>query len=389
MPHPKILIIASLDQSLINFRGDLIAALIANKYEVLCAAPDFRQDYIEKIEALGAKTVEFDLQRTGLNPLKDLKSIAQLKKIIADHKIDLVFPYTIKPVVYGSIAARKCNVPVVSLITGLGLTFSGVNFKAKALQVVTQEMYRYALRKNKVVIFQNQDDRQLFLDKKITAKNQKTKVVDGSGINLERFNFRVREKGAGETIKFVIVGRLIREKGVSLLIEAARKLKTKYTNAEFHLIGRPPENNPDSLSETAFKEYDNQGIVVYHGHQTNVISLLSEADVFVLPSFYREGVPRSILEALSIGMPIITTLMPGCKETVDTGKNGFLIAPEELEPLIEAMTFFLENPDQISVMGKESRILAEHKFDVHIINGLLLNIINKSLATDKSQKKSQ
>lgn len=380
MPQPKILIIASLDQSLINFRGDLIAALIANNYEVLCAAPDFRQNYIEKIEALGAKTVAFDLQRTGLNPLKDLKSISQLKKIITDHKVDLVFPYTIKPVVYGSIAARKRNVPVVSLITGLGLTFSGVNLKAKALQIVTQEMYRYALRKNEMVIFQNQDDRQLFFEKNITAKNQNTEVVDGSGINLERFDFRVRKKQTGEAIKFVIVGRLIKEKGVALFIEAARKLKTKFTNAEFHLIGRPPDNNPSSLSEAALRAYDEQGLVVYHGHQTNVVSLLSEADVFVLPSYYREGVPRSILEALSIGMPIITTLMPGCKETVDDGKNGFLIPPEELEPLIDSMNFFLENPDQIAIMGKESRKLAENKFDVHIINDQLLKIINNSLS---------
>lgn len=380
MPHPKILIIASLDLSLINFRGDFIAALIANDYDVLCAAPDFRQKYIEKLEALGAKTVEFDLQRTGLNPLNDLKSISQLKKIIAVYKVDLVFPYTIKPVVYGSIAARKCNVPVVSLITGLGLTFSGVNFKAKALQILTQEMYRYALRKNEMVIFQNQDDQQLFSDKNITVKNQNTQVVDGSGINLDRFDFRVRKKQTGDAIKFVIVGRLIKEKGVALFIEAARKLKTKFSNAEFHLIGRPPDNNPSSLSEAALRAYNEQGLVVYHGHQTNVVSLLSEADVFVLPSYYREGVPRSILEALSIGMPIITTLMPGCKETVDDGKNGFLIKPEELEPLIDSMKFFLENPDQISIMGKESRKLAENKFDVHIINDQLLKIINNSLS---------
>ena len=379
MPLPKILIIASLDQSLINFRGDLISALIKNEFDVLCAAPNFRQEYIQKIETLGAKTIEFDLQRTGLNPLKDLKSISQLKKIIAENSVDLVFPYTIKPVVYGSIAAKKYNIPVVSLITGLGLTFSGVNLKAKVLQVVTQEMYRYALRQNKMVIFQNQDDRQLFMDKRIIAKNQNTTVVDGSGINLERFDFRTVEKQSDDTIKFVLVGRLIKEKGVALLIEAAKELREKYKNAEFHLIGRAPDSNPHSLSEAALQKYDEQGVIIYHGHQTNVIPLLSKADIFVLPSYYREGVPRSILEALSLGMPIITTLMPGCKETVDSGKNGFLIAPEKLEPLLEAMTFFLENSNQIAVMGKESRKLAERKFDVHIINNQLLQIIRNSL----------
>jgi glycosyltransferase involved in cell wall biosynthesis len=365
--------------SLINFRGDLISALIENNYEVLCAAPALRQTYIDKIEALGAKTVEFDLQRTGLDPFKDLDSIAQLKKIIVEHKVDLVFPYTIKPVVYGSIAARKYNVPVVSLITGLGFTFSGVTLKARLLQQITQKMYRYALRKNKVVIFQNQDDRQLFLDKKIVSRQQRTEVVDGSGINLQRFDFRVSKKQAGDTLRFIIVGRLIKEKGVGLYIDAAKKLKSQFKNVEFHLIGRPPDDNPSSLSETALSEYGTQGLVVYHGHQTNVISLLSKADIFVLPSYYREGVPRSILEALSLGMPIITTLMPGCRETVDDGKNGFLIPPEELEPLIEAMTFFLENPHQVAEMGRESRILAERKFDVNIINDQLLKLIGDSL----------
>ncbi|HEA22217.1 hypothetical protein LCGC14_1066970 [marine sediment metagenome] len=379
MPNPKILIIASLDQSLINFRGDFITALIKNNFDVLCAAPNLRKEYIEKIEALGAKIVEFDLQRTGLNPIKDLKTISQLKKIITNNNIDLVFPYTIKPVVYGSIAAKKFGVPVVSLITGLGLTFSGVNFKAKALQIVTEIMYRNALSENKMVIFQNQDDRKLFLDKNITKTNQKTEVVDGSGINLDRFNFRISEKQVGDIIKFIIVGRLIKEKGVLLFIEAAKRIRTEYPNAEFHLIGRPPENNPDSLSETALLKYHEAGTVVYHGHQSNVVTLLSKADVFVLPSYYREGVPRSILEALSIGLPIITTNMPGCKETVNNGKNGFLLAPEELEPLIKAMTFFLENPNEIAKMGKESRNLAENKFDVHIINNQLLTILNQSL----------
>lgn len=379
MPPQKILIIASLDQSLINFRGDLIAAWIKSGYEVLCAAPGFRQHYIDQIEALGAKTVDFDLQRTGLNPLKDLKTIAQLKKIVKDNAVDLVFPYTIKPVVYGSIAAKQYGVPVISLITGLGFTFSGVTFKADVLQRVTQIMYRYALRKNKAVIFQNQDDRQLFLDKKIVTQHQRTAVVHGSGINLKRFDFRSREKQVGQPIKFVLVGRLIQEKGVGLFIEAARALRKKYPHAEFHLIGRPPAYNPSSLTESALQALTKEGLIKYHGHQNNVLELLSDADVFVLPSYYREGVPRSILEALSIGMPVITTLMPGCKETVDSGKNGFLIEPEALDPLVDAMTHFLDNPEQISIMGKASRKLAERKFDVHLINVQMLEIINDVL----------
>ncbi|MEA1787682.1 glycosyltransferase family 4 protein [Arenibacter sp. GZD96] len=376
MPNPKILIISSFSNSLVNFRGDFIAYLIAHHFEVFCAAPEFeKKKTVRTLHGMGAKTLTYPLQRNGLNPIKDVQSISALKKMMQQHQIDLVFPYTIKPVIYGSIAARQLNIPVIALITGLGFTFSAVNLKSKILQRISQMLYREALRKTAVTIFQNTDDRQLFLEKHILTKKQQTAVVNGSGIHLERFPFRVHQKQVGDPIKFIIIGRLIKEKGVELFLQAAETLKPLYPNAEFHLVGAPPPDNSSGISYGVLDALQIKGIIIYHEVQADVVPFLTEADVFVLPSYYREGVPRSILEALSIGMPIITTNMPGCKETVVPKQNGFLIPPQELDPLLEAITFFLDKPEQIALMGKASRALAEQKFDVAIINQNLIDIL--------------
>ncbi|MDO6518282.1 glycosyltransferase family 4 protein [Zobellia uliginosa] len=379
MPKTKILIVASLDMSLLNFRGDLIKELIRNNYDVVCAAPDFQTSNIEELKRIGAQSVEFNLQRTGLNPLKDLKSINELKNIIIKYNIDLVFPYTIKPVIYGSMAAHRAGVPIISLITGLGFTFSAITLKARVLQTLTQLLYKHALKKNSVVIFQNQDDKKLFLDKKIVSQRKRTEVVDGSGINLEWFAFNRKKHTNNSVINFVIVGRLMKEKGVELFINSAKQLRAKYPNSKFHLIGSPPPNNGPGISIDGLKLLHDKGVVVFHGKTDNVAQLLSKMDVFVLPSYYREGVPRSILEGLSSGMPIITTNTPGCKETVLNGVNGFLIEPQQEKPLTKAMEYFLNNPEKIETMGLQSRQLAESKFDVNIINSKILQIIKDIL----------
>jgi glycosyltransferase involved in cell wall biosynthesis len=376
MQHKRILIVCSFHRSLLNFRGDLITDLLSSGYEVYCAAPDFEQRTIDQLHQMGAKTVEISMARTGLNPFKDLASIRNLRKIIQNNTIDLVFAYTIKPVIYSSIAARQAKVPAISLITGLGFTFSAVSIKSKILQIITQRLYAYGLKKSDAVIFQNSDDLQLFLDLNVISKSQKTAVVHGSGVNLKQFAFRKRTKSKGDSIRFIIVGRLIKEKGADLFLDAAKILREKYANAEFHLIGSPPKNQSNAISLSRLVAYQEQGIVVYHGHQQNIGPLVSENDVFVLPTYYREGVPRSILEALSIGMPIITTNTPGCKETITNGSNGMLIPPQDLNALVEAMEFFIEKPGEIGPMGQKSRVLAEKKFDVAIINKQIIAILN-------------
>ncbi|MGV6831729.1 MAG: glycosyltransferase family 4 protein [bacterium] len=375
--NKRILLIASLYNSLYYFRGDFIKELIDNGYEVYTLAPNLHDKVNKQLTDLGAQTLEFDLSRTGINPLKDLKSINQLKHIIKEYKIDLVFPYTIKPVIYGSIAANKCNVPVISLITGLGFTFTGISRKARLLQKLNETLYRFALKKNKYIVFQNDDDRQLFYERKILNSQHKTDLVSGSGINLNRYPYRENNKITND-ISFVIVARMIAEKGIALFIDAAKKLKEKYPEAQFHLIGSPL-TSPTAIKEEVLLKANEEGTCIYHGSQNDISGHLTAKDIFVLPSYYREGIPRSILEALSIGMPIITTKTPGCKETVKKDYNGILIEPRSLDPLIEAMEFFLMNKEKIKEYGSNSRTYAEERFDVNIINKHLLKLIDKTL----------
>ncbi|MCG2461181.1 glycosyltransferase family 4 protein [Flavobacteriaceae bacterium F89] len=366
MQKKRILIICSASYSLTNFRGDLIKSLIDNDYEVYAAAPNFRKDVAEILKKVGAIPIEFELQRTGLNPFKDVRTIFQLKKIIKENQIDLIFPYTIKPVIYGSMAANSVKVPVISLITGLGFTFSAASQKARMLQKVTEFLYRISIRKNKVIIFQNSDDHQLFLDNGIISKDNKIDIVGGSGVNLNQFAFRVNEN-LSDKIRFLLIARLIEEKGVQLYLDAALYLKAKYPLAEFHVIGAP-DNSPSAVKQESLDKLHKDGIIVCHGEQENIAEHLTKGDVFVLPTYYREGVPRSILEALSVGLPIITTDSPGCKETVISQVNGILIKPKNLEELVSAMGYFLTHKKEIKRMGIESRKYAEEKFDVNLIN---------------------
>jgi glycosyltransferase involved in cell wall biosynthesis len=370
----RILVLSSLDHSLINFRGDFIKSLVKEGYEVYAGAPEFRKEKLKEVKDLGAIPVSYYLQRTGLNPFNDLKTIFNIKKIIQEHNIDLVYPYTVKPVIYGSIAANMNKTPVISLITGLGFAFTGLTFKARTLQRLNEFLYKLSIRKNKIIIFQNSDDYQLFLDRKIISKNHKIGFVSGSGVNLEQFKTRVNENST-DVISFIIVARLIKEKGIALFIDAAQTLKAKYPKAEFHIIGAP-ENSPSAVKLEKLNMLHDEGIIIYHGLQHNIPEHLFKRDIFVLPTYYREGVPRSILEALSVGMPVITTNTPGCKETVINGKNGFLIKPQDLDELINAMEYFLVNKEKIKEMGINSRNYAKERFDVNLINKNLLDMIN-------------
>ncbi|HNQ27404.1 MAG TPA: glycosyltransferase family 4 protein [Aquaticitalea sp.] len=372
MEKKRILIVASYAGSLAWFRGDLMRCLIKNDYEVFTAAPDYTEEDLKDIRNIGATPLTFALQRTGLNPFKDLKSIKELRSLIKDNKINLVFPYTVKPVIYSSMAANMCKVPVVSLITGLGYTFSGVSTKSKILQKFNEMLYKLSIRKNKVIVFQNKDDYQLFLDRKVILKHQRVAFVSGSGVNLDRFRFK--EKNVKDGVSFLLIARLIEEKGIALYMDAAKLLKAKYPSTSFHLIGAP-ETSPTAIDEEELKALHQQGIMVFHGPQENIEEHLHKTDIFVLPSYYREGLPRTNLEACACGNPIITTDSVGCRESVKEGINGFLIEPKNLNALINAMEYFIVNPNKINEMGFNSRKYAEERFDVNIINNDLVTLI--------------
>lgn len=373
MEKKRIILIASDSGSLISFRGDFIKSLVTNNFEVFAAAPNFKEKNRLQIKELGAVPIEINLQRTGFNLFNDFKSIYELKSIITKNNINLVFPYTVKPVIYGSIAANICKVPVVSLITGLGYAFSGRSIKTKALQRFIEMLYKLSITKNKVIIFQNKDDYQLFLDRKVISKNQKVDFVSGSGVNLKKFRFK--EKIGTDTVSFLLIARLIEEKGIALYIKAAKILKLKYPKVEFHLIGAT-ETSPSAIDIDELNKFHKEGIIVFHGKQTNIEAHLHQRDIFVLPSYYREGLPRTTLEACACGNPIITTDSVGCRESVREGENGFLIEPRNLDALIKTMEYFITHPEKIREMGLNSRKYAEERFDVNIINNDLMNIIN-------------
>lgn len=377
MKKKRILLIASFAGSLIRFRGDFIKSLVANGFEVFTASPSYTENDLKLIKERGAHPIEFNLQRTGLNPFKDFKSILELKSIMKAYDIDLVFPYTVKPVIYGSFAANLAHIPVISLITGLGFAFTGLTRKARLLQRFNETLYKLSIRKNKYIVFQNKDDHQLFLNRKVISKQQPVAFVSGSGVNLNEFTFK--EKNPTDKVSFLLIARLIKEKGISLYMDAARILKPKYPHAEFHVIGAL-ETSPSAISEDELHELHKKNTIVFHGKQMNISQHLHQRDIFVLPSYYREGIPRTTLEALACGNPIITTNSVGCRESVKDGVNGKLITPQNLEALVEAMEFFITNPDKIKTMGTNSRKYAEERFDVNIINNDLIALINEQFA---------
>lgn len=371
----NILLVASKAQSLINFRGDFILDLHTNGYKVYTLAPETHSALLTQLKELNATHLDLKLNRKGLNPFTDVKTLWQIKKIIETYKIDLVFPYTIKPVIYSSFASKLAKHPskCVSLITGLGLTFSRVSLKAKLLQIISQFLYKNALKTNNAVIFQNRDDEELFKKLKI-VKKVPTYVVNGSGVNTTRFPLRTYPKIVEAPVKFVYVGRLIKSKGVNLILQAAESLVAQGTNLEIHVLG-DFDGGSDGIDVALIEKLKASNVLIMHGHVKDVPSVLKKMDVFVLPTYYREGVPRSILEALSIGLPIITTDTPGCRETVVNGVNGFLIEPQKLDLLIEAMKHFIQHPANIKIMGLQSRSLAENKFEVTLINKDILRIL--------------
>lgn len=363
----KIVIISHYSKSLINFRGDLIRAMIELGHEVICLGPE--AGYKQPLQELGADYLQIPLHRTGLNPLKDVKTLFSLRKVLKEIKPDIVFSYTVKPIVYGSIAAHMAGVRrMYALISGLGYVFIGQTFKQRLLTQIVAFLYRQGLKYNQVVFFQNPDDLHLFVSKSIVPKTAKPVLVNGSGVNIEKFAFAPPKLSS---VTFLLIARLIKDKGILEYVESARLLKQKYPDAKFQLLG-PLDINPAAITQEQLERWTKEGIIEYLGKTNDVRPYIADASVFVLPSFYREGTPRSVLEAMSMGRPIITTDAPGCRETVIDGKNGFLVPVKDVDSLKSAMEKFILNPDLIVQMGKQSRIIAEEKYDVRKVNRAIL-----------------
>jgi glycosyltransferase involved in cell wall biosynthesis len=371
-----ILIITSELFSLINFRSSLIKYLINSGHTVTALAPSEKnnnKEKIRKLESLGVVFKNYPLSRAGLNPFVDYLSYKSISRIISQTKPDIVIAYQAKPVIYAGIAMR--NFPKISyypLITGLGYGFTeGNEFKRKFIRQLLIVLYRVGLKKAQGVIFQNSDDKDLFYKLKIISKNNSSHIIHGSGVDLNLFPFSTPPKKP----IFLMLARLLIDKGVREYAEAARIVKSQFPEAIFQLAGRL-DSNPSSISRNELDFWIKKEFIQYLGEIFSVQKSISSCRFYVLPS-YREGTPRSVLEAMATGRPIITTDVPGCRETVIDGKNGLLVYSKNSKSLANAMIQLLrETDDKIQRMGKESFILTKDKYDVDKVNKEIVDIMN-------------
>ena len=369
----KIAIISTQAFSLINFRGELIKELVSSGTQVYTIAPDYTNEIKQQIRLLGAEPIEYNFSRNNINPIQDSVCMLQLIALLKRLSPDVVLSYFIKPAIYGTLAAWLARIPNrVALITGLGYVFiqngSKMPLKKKMLNIAVSLLYKIALSKATRVIFQNSNDRTEFINRNF-VKKEKAIIIGGTGVNLNYWQYI---PPIIKPITFILVARLLREKGIIQYAEAAKLVKSKYPNVRFLLLG-DVDSNPGSLQKNEVQAWVNEGILEWPGH-VQVMPWLIQSSVFVLPSF-REGVPRSTQEAMAIGRAVITTDAPGCRETVVDGVNGFLVPVGDIISLYNAMLKFIDNPTLIIHMGKESRRLAEERFDVRLINKEFLNIL--------------
>lgn len=368
----KVVVIGGYAPSLINFRGPLLKRLVGLGHEVHALAPAHIPDVTPQLEAMGVEYAMIPLARRGLNPFADLGSLLHLKQVLYRIKPDIVLSYTFKPVVYGSLAARMAWVGhpkrVYGMITGLGYAFTeDAGLKRRILFNVAKGMYRAGLKSCDGVIFQNPDDEAFFRRLEVVPDHAKTTVVGGSGIDLEHYGVApLPQKPV-----FLCLSRLVKSKGVALFAEAAARLKQRHPEAVFRVAG-PLEEGGDAITRDELTRWKEQGALEILDPVDDVRPLLSGASVFVLPSYYREGTPRSILEAMSMGRAIVTSDAPGCRETVHQGENGFLVPLKDVDGLTNAMEKFITDPALAATMGAASRRLAEEKFDVDRVNDDIL-----------------
>lgn len=367
-----ILLVGSFAPSLLNFRGPLIELLVSRGNRVIVTAPDIDLDIQTALCDLGAEVFEVPLGRTGLNPIADIKYMFSLRRLIKICDPDFVLTYTIKPNIWGAFAAALCNVPSAAMVTGLGFAFTDTTtFKKKLISRIANGLYRMSTKCNQSVVFQNPDDRDDFIKAGCLGDINKAKMVNGSGVDTNHY----KQSPLPQEPIFLTVSRLLGNKGVREYCRAAVKIKKANPDARVLLVGYFDEG-PDGVSQTELDGWISDG-VEYLGPSDDVRNEIKKASIYVLPS-YREGTPRSVLEAMSMGRPIITSDAPGCRETTIEGKNGFLIPIKDVVSLTDRMTWMIAHPSERQTMGEESRKIAVDKYDVNQVNRSLLKHLGLS-----------
>ncbi|MGU5682440.1 glycosyltransferase family 4 protein [Aeromonas allosaccharophila] len=363
---------------LLIFRRDFIQYLVNQGHTVYAFALDYSPEAKATVVALGAIPVDYALSKTGVNPIRDLKDTLALAKKLKAVQPDVVFSFFVKPSIYGTLAAKLAGVPRrIAMLEGLGYIHtpnkSGFSLKKRLLQLVHGCLCTIGYAFADKVLFLNPDDPN-DLARKSLVYIKKFQVLGPIGLDLEAYPYK--PISTYEPMRFIFIARLLAEKGIFEYLQAARLVKRTYPNAEFIVLGGLDPENPASLSSAQLNEVIKENIIIYPGHVSNVPEWIASSHVFVLPS-YREGYPRSTQEAMAIGRAVITTDVPGCRETVIDGVNGFLIPPFDSSRLAEKMLYLIEHPEEIQRMGNESYRIAKQCFDVHGINPILADILTR------------
>lgn len=356
----KVVIALNTAWNLVNFRAGLIRAFVEAGHEVVAIAPF--DEYAEQLDALGCRYVPLPMDNNGTHPGRDLLLLWRYFCLLLRERPAVFLGYTVKPNVYGSLAAHALRIPVVNNIAGLGTVFNRDNW----LTGLVQSLYRLALSRSARVFFQNSDDLELFVERGLVRRDVAGRVP-GSGVDLERFNV-TSLPAVGSNVRFLLIARMLWDKGVGEYVGAARIIRRRVANADFCLLGFLDAQNPTAISREQMSIWTEEGFVRYLGSSDDVRSEIARADCVVLPSRYREGVPRTLLEAAAMGRPVITTDTVGCRDAVDDGVTGFLCRQRNAEDLAEKMERMIAlSPSARAEMGRRGREKVEREFDERIV----------------------
>ena len=371
----RIVVVASLTSSLTNFRLELLKRMAEAGHEITAIGPEDDQDVLRTLDDIGVRFEKIPMARTGLNPFEDLRTLSTLWRVFMRLKPDIVLPYTMKPIIYGGIAARLAGVRRrCALVTGLGHVFSDTQsgWRNRLIRLTSVWLYRRALGGAEIVFTYNEADEADIKNHRMITSDQRMVRVPGSGVDLEHYQF---SEPPVEPPTFILIARLLRDKGIVEFAEAAKLVRQRYGRGRFQLLG-PFDPNPTAISHDEIETWKREGALDYLGETREVRPYLARCSALVLPTYYREGIPRTILEAMATGRAVVTTNTPGCRDTVIDGVNGYLVEPRQVEMLADRMGRLIENPSLFKEMGKQSHRLAQDRFDVHNVNRILLSEIN-------------
>ncbi len=357
----KILIVSNVTAGLASFRSELIERL-SEEYEVIILASDNGRK--DKLEAAGARVITVEMERHGTNPLKEIKIVSYYKKQMKAIKPKIILTYTIKPNIYAGMAAASLGIPYVANITGLGPAVENDGL----IQKITIPLYRYGLRKAHKIFFQNTSNRDFMLQHRIVKEGQYD-LLPGSGVNLEKYTVQPFPKG--NTVDFVFISRVVKEKGIDQYLDAAKAIRAKYPESRFHICG-----DCEGEYSGVLKELNDKGTVIYHGRIDDISGMHRQCSCTIHPSFYPEGMSNVLLESCACGRPVITTDRPGCREIVDDGVNGYIVKQRDSDDLIRRIEDFLTlSWENRRLMGLAGRAKVEKEFDRSIIIQKYLEVV--------------